>query len=681
MTVVEAADYHQLSIPSQPRLSPDGEHVVFVRRQPVDEETYESTLHLAQISGDRKARRFSLREGEDSSPRWSPSGDRIAFASTRGAEDDRQQLWIVPIDGGEGHQVTSVAGGVADLAWSPDGTHIAFVQSVTATEREEEHDRYVEEDYERDTPDPRVIDRTVYRTMQEYHDGRRSHVYLVDLEEAANGPVASEIKQVTTGEVSAGNPRWLDEETLIYTDEWIGDDPDDSIDFEICCHDLDSDEIDRLHRSTAWTPAVTLSTEGRIAVPVVSPDQASLQPGELDVIDPSTGTVTRVTEQIDRSVTFAIEPQWGPEEVLYFVTPDRGNMTVWSVDPTAPDSVAPELSEGAISGISVGGKPDDPTVAVTMSQWDHPGDVFAYTDGDLRRLTHCNESYLSDVQVGEPAAVSFESAGNDVQGWLLTPPNTVAEPPYPLVVEVHGGPHVMWTTAGTMWQEFQFLAARGYAVFWSNPRGSAGYGRSFMQAIERAWGRVTLEDVMAGVDTVSDRPEIDEDTVFLTGGSFGGFLTAWALGHTDRFTAAVAQRGVYDLTSFYGSTDRAYKLVEGDFDTTPWEEPDFLWDQSPASRAHRIDTPTLVIHSDRDYRTPTGSAELFHRILRKQGVETRMVRYPREGHELSRSGEPAHVVDRLERIARWFDGYSPYHDVPPALDREADAGLSVETNE
>jgi dipeptidyl aminopeptidase/acylaminoacyl peptidase len=232
-----------------------------------------------------------------------------------------------------------------------------------------------------------------------------------------------------------------------------------------------------------------------------------------------------------------------------------------------------------------------------------------------------------------------------------------------------------------MWHEFQTLAARGYAVFWSNPRGSAGYGDEFLRAIERDWGDRTMRDVLAGVEDVTEREFVDEEDLLLTGGSFGGYMTGWMVGQTDRFEAAVSQRGVYDLTGFYGSTDWAYRLVEGDFDTTPWEEPEFLWDHSPTSHAHEVDTPTLLIHSDDDYRTPANTAELFYRILQKHDVDTRLVRYPDEGHELSRSGQPGHRVDRIERIARWFDGYSSYHDTPPALERDPDAGLSAAEDE
>ncbi|MGM0606636.1 MAG: alpha/beta hydrolase family protein, partial [Halobacteriota archaeon] len=292
------------------------------------------------------------------------------------------------------------------------------------------------------------------------------------------------------------------------------------------------------------------------------------------------------------------------------------------------------------------------------------------------RLSALNETYLQTREVREPEELRYESDDGevDLHGWFLTPPGFDPDEQYPLIVEIHGGPHAMWSTSGTMWHEFQTLAARGYCVFWSNPRGSTGYGEEYATAIERDWGERTMSDVLAGVDRVCDREYVDETNAFVTGGSFGGFMTGWIVGHTDVFEGAVAQRGVFDLSSFYGSTD-AFKLVEYDFGTTPWEEPQFLWDQSPIGTVAEVETPTLVIHSDNDYRVPVNNGEMFYLCLKKNGVETRLVRYPREGHELSRSGEPAHVVDRIERIARWFDGYSEHHDAPRALDR-GDEGLS-----
>ncbi|OYR54335.1 peptidase S9 family protein [Halorubrum sp. Ea1] len=702
MERVTAADYHDIATPADPRISPDGDRVAFLRRQPTDDETVESTVFLVDVAGG-DPRRLTLAEGSDAEPRWSPSGDRIAFTSTRGADDDTQQLWVLPVDGGEARRVTDVVGGVSEIAWSPDGDRIAFVQSVTAEDREEGRDLSVPEEYEPDDhPDPRVIDRTVYRSGQRFFDGRRSGVYVVDADADVDGATAADpaegVERVTDRDADFAAPDWGDADTLYFAEE-VGDDPDDSAEIAIRAHDFETGDTERVHTTTGWGAAIAATADGRVAFTHAEPEQVSMQPVDLRVVDRETGDVTELTDGIDRGLGYEAAPQWGPDDAtLYFATPDEGKTALWHVP--ADGSAAPErlLRPGTVSGATVGGDdgagPGEVTVAVAASEWDHPGDVFAHDawGGETTRLTELNADYLADRAIGEPEEIRFESEGTEIQGWVMTPPefdsdgeavdgaDGETDEEYPLAVEIHGGPHAMWSTAGTMWHEFQTLAARGYVVFWSNPRGSTGYGEAFMQAIERDWGDATLSDVMAGVETVAERPSVDETNAFVTGGSFGGFMTAWTVGQTDYFRAAVSQRGVYDLTGFYGSTDGAYKLLEGDFDTVPSEEPGWLWEQSPTGHADAVDTPTLLIHSEDDTRTPICTAELYHRILRKNGVDTRFVRYPREGHELSRSGEPGHVVDRIERIARWFDGYSEHHDAPRALDRPDEEGLSAADN-
>ncbi|MFQ3295142.1 MAG: dipeptidyl aminopeptidase/acylaminoacyl peptidase [Natrialbaceae archaeon] len=668
METVSADDFQDIVQVADPQLAPGGDRVAFVRKVPRDDEEYEATVHVVSTAGG-EPQRFTIEEGADSEPRWSPSGDRIAFVSTRGADDDRPQLWVVPTHGGEARQITTVAGGVGSIEWSPDGTRIAFVQQASEEDREEERDVEVPGDFEPEEPDPRVIDRTVYRTQERYFDGKRSHVYVVDLADDA-------VERLTDGDADFGGPTWGDDETLYYAKS-VGDDPDDSVEYEIVAHDLAEDETERLHRTTGWAMELAATEDGRIAHVFQEEEQVSIQPAEVKVYNRETGDVTHPTADLDRTLGLHGSVQWGPdEELLYFATPDEGATALWEVawDDTDPDRVLRE-DWSSIDGADVG----DDAVAFVRSEWDHPGDVFVATRGgaEERRLTRVNDDYFEDRAVSRPEELRYESNQGEVQGWVLRPPEYDEIDQYPMVVEIHGGPHAMWTTSGTMWHEFQTLAARGYVVFWSNPRGSTGYGEEYSKAIERDWGNVTMTDVMAGVEKVAERDSVDDTNVFLTGGSFGGFMTSWMVGQTDSFRAAVSQRGVYDHTGFYGSTDGAYKLIEGDFDTTPWEEPEFLWEKSPTSHAHEVETPTLLIHSDDDFRTPASTAELFHRILRKHDVETRMVRYPGEGHELSRSGQPGHIVDRIERIARWFDGYSDHHDVPRALDRPDEADLSA----
>jgi dipeptidyl aminopeptidase/acylaminoacyl peptidase len=690
---ISATDYHDIVQVEDARVSPDGDTVAFVRKVPRDETTYEQTIYLVGTDGESAARRFTVAEGVDSQPRWSPSGDRLAFVSTRGADDDRPQLWVLPVSGGEAERVTNVPGGVGTIAWSPDGTRVAFQQSTTEAEREEGIDLDVgDEGYERETPDPRVVDRLVYRQHARYKDGAEPHVYVVHVgdeggeSEAAvrdDRTDAPRVERLTAGEYAHVSPAWGDDETLYYgVKRHQGDvEPDDSVVIDIVAHDLPTGETEDVTRTTAWGLALDATEDGRLAFGRTPEERLSMRQTDIVVYDRETGQTTVPTENLDRDV--ALDGlSWGPDgEFVYFLTPDEGDYVARRVPGDA--SAGPEVlvGEGHATSLSVGGDAGDPVVAVAKSGWDHRGDVFCLRRGEERRLTNVNADYLDRVEVREPEEVRFASGGEtggsdgaEVQGWVLTPPDFDPEGTYPLVVEIHGGPHAMWSTSATMWHEFQLLAARGYVVFWSNPRGSTGYGEAFATAIERNWGEVTMRDVMAGVELVCERDYVDEENVFLTGGSFGGFMTGWMVGRTDFFRAAVAQRGVYDLSSFYGSTD-AFKLIEGDFDATPWEDPEFLWEQSPVATAADVTTPTLVMHAENDFRVPVNNGEMFYLFLRKNGVETRLVRYPREGHELSRSGEPGHVVDRLERTVRWFDGYSDHHDVPKALER-GDDGLS-----
>ena len=687
---VEAADYRDIVQVAEPRLSPDGERVAFVRTVPDDDESYEATVYVVPVGGD-EARPFTVAEGVDAEPRFSPSGDRLAFVSTRGADDDRPQLWVMPTDGGEARQVTDVAGGVSSIAWSPDGDRLVFAQRTTPAEREEGLDLALDrgpeaEEYEREQPDPRVIDRLVYRTGTRYFDGSRSHLYVVDLgddavrrltrggEDEAAPEGADPAPVPSDGRRDFVEPEWGDASTLYYA-VCREPEPDDTSRFDVEALDLESGAVETVVETSGWGVALAATPDGRVAYPYTPEDRPTLRLTELRVHDRETGETHEPTAGLDRTVDLLAGLAWDPaHEQLYFATPDEGTVALRRVARDG-DDVETVVRQGHLTGFSVG----TDAVAYVQSEWDHRGDVFVATrgGGEVNRLTRVNADYLEDRAVREPEEVRYESVeGVEIQGWVLTPPDLDADATYPLAVEVHGGPHAMWTTSGTMWHEFQTLAARGYVVFWCNPRGSTGYGEAFGAAIECDWGAVTGADVMAGVERVADRDYVDADDVHLTGGSFGGFMTGWLVGQTDRFASAVAQRGVYDQLGFYGSTDMAFKLVESDYDATPTEEPTLLWEHSPVAQADRVTTPTLVLHADRDFRVPVNNAEFFHRLLHKHGVDTRLVRYPREGHELSRSGEPGHVVDRLERLVRWFDGYSSHHDVPRALDR-GDDGLST----
>lgn len=672
MEPVQAADFHDIVGVEDPTVGPDGNRVAFVRREPSDDQEYETAIYEADVAeGD--VRRLTVTKGNDSQPRYSPDGRTLAFVSDRLTDDERPQVWLLPLDGGEARQVTQVAGGVAQLAWSPAGDRLLFSQQVTPEDVEEERDLEVDAEYEPETPDPRVIDRTIYRAQEHYFDRRRERLYTVEID-------TEEIRRLTPFEdIDQQAATWADEDTIYFL-ESVGDDPDDSLEAEIRALDIEQGETETVAHLEGFMSGMDASGEDIVLGYTPTP-RPTLQQSNVLHVDAATGETTTLTKSIDRSVygPFVLDSDAG---LVYFRTPDTGSVTVRRV-PVDGGSV--ETLVGTETTASMFDVEAD-TLASVQSAWDHPGDLFvAESDGtDETRLTEVNAEYLDDRVVAEPEEHWFEGPdGNEIQGWLLTPPDPAESgAPYPLVLEIHGGPHSMWTTSGTMWHEFQSLAGAGYAVLWTNPRGSIGYGEAFAADIADDWGDTTHEDLMAALDTIVDRDEIDAEQLFVTGGSFGGYQTSWTIGQTDRFEAAVAQRGVYDLPAFFGVTD-AYLLIESEFDATPWTGQADLYDRSPTSLVESVDTPTLLIHSDDDYRTPAATAEMYFRALRKLEVPTRLVRYPREGHELSRSGEPGHRVDRIERIIRWFDGYAQHTDEPPALERPPNEGLSLakETDE
>lgn len=662
---VTPSDYCDISQASEPTLSPDGERVAFVERTPSDDREYESTIHTASVP-DTESRRLTQQAGADSSPRWSPDGTQLAFVSTRG-EDETPQLWLLPVDGGEAAQLTDVIGGVSNPTWSPDGRYIAFTQKATASERKDELDLDRENDpeYEREQPDPRVIGRLVYREHGGYIDGRRQHIYLYDVE-------AGEVQRLTDGEFDYANPDWGDETTLYGTVRRTGD-PDDNLVHDIAAFDVEAgEEEEAVAQTTGWDPSFSATSDGRIAFRYSDdePPGPSMRLTEVRVVDRDTGEVRTVTESIPRRVYRGCTPMWDDEEEsIYALVPDEGTVDVYELDPTGEsEPVRVDTGETEhIEALSV----RNSTIAFTQSTSAAPSDVFATTTdgGEPTRVSHLNDAFLDQREVQTPEEVWVESDdGVDVQGWVLTPPDFDESESYPTVLEIHGGPSIMWTTSGTMWHEFQLLASMGYVVAWCNPRGSTGYGEDHTLAIGGDWGGPDYRDLMAFTDELVDRASVDEENLFVTGGSFGGFMTSWIVGHTDRFSGAVTQRGVYDQIAQFGATD-TYHSNEKQLGL-PWEDPMKYWEASPVAYADQVETPTLLVHSEEDYRVPIHNADTLYRFYRKNSVDTRYIQYPREGHELSRAGEPAHVVDRLERILRWFNGYSDYHEEPPVVETD-----------
>ncbi|HEX5164272.1 MAG TPA: S9 family peptidase, partial [Thermomicrobiales bacterium] len=351
-------------------------------------------------------------------------------------------------------------------------------------------------------------------------------------------------------------------------------------------------------------------------------------------------------------------PLWAPDGAsLLMLVSDSGSTHIYRVSLDGGDITRITGGERRVSGVSLSS--DGKTIAYVAGTSTNPGDLYvANIDGsDERQLTNLNQDFLGSLTLSEPEEfrVPSQSDGAEIQGWVMKPVGFEAGKKYPMILEIHGGPHAMYSNH--MMHEFQLMAARGYVVVYCNPRGSAGYGEDFTTYTHKAWGEKDMPDVMAAVDHVVSQGYVDANRLGITGGSYGGYMTLWMIGHTDRFKAAVTQRCVSNLYSFYGTSDIGFTFGEYEFGGTAWEQREHFMKYSPITYVDKVTTPLLIVHSEQDYRCPIEQAEQVFISLKKLGREVEFVRFPDENHNLSRTGKPKHRIERLEFIIGWFDSH------------------------
>lgn len=670
-------DIYRLGWLEDPKLSPDGRWVAYVHVA-VDKakNRYRRAVWLAAADGSSPPRPFTSGQGNDHSPRWSPDGTRLAFVSDRDGEKD--QLYVMRVDGGEGRPLTTMPNGVRFPAWSPDSQSLAFVARVSLEEREREaqgealqspadkwaaeHERIEDKRRREAADDPRVTTRLPYRTGTAFIDNKRGHLYVVA---ADADPQAGAPRRLTDDDGNWGAPNWApDGQSLLATRErdpnmeslflgraifrvpLAGGEPRQLVDAPFSY-------VGNGPAGTANAPET--SPDGRWIATLRAPEErATSRNTRLAILPAGGGEVRDLTLAVDRS---AMTFHWAPDGVLWCGLEDHGDLGLYTV--SLGGEVTPVVGGTRIvDQFDAGG---DGRVAFVGSTPERPGELWVRNgDGMERRLTDLHGALLAEREVVLPQAIEFTAPdGLPIQGWVLYPRDFDPQGRAPLAVFIHGGPHTMWGPSfRSLWPDWQTAVGQGYVTFFCNPRGSEGYGQAFQEALHDGWGEADYRDVLAGIDAIVARGGIDPARICVTGGSYGGFMTAWLLGHDTRFRAAVAQRGVYHLMSFYGTSD-AYELIENEFDGIPWQEVDKLWRHSPLAYADRVETPLLILHADLDYRVPISDAEQLFAILRRRGKTVELVRYPREGHELTRSGEPKHRVDHLTRVLDWFARYAP----------------------
>ena len=659
--------YYRLVGVGDVAVSPGGAHVAFtVTTVAEGENRRHREIWLQPLTGGRPAgAAFPVTSSSEESngPRWSPDGSLLAFSSPRG--DDPNTVWFVRVrgPGGEAFHIEGVEG---DPVWSPDGSRIAYVRAPdddqSAGDGPDEaagREGWIAPDAVTLTLDTTRFDGRVVTSMRYKRDGRlalqphyltseKRQLMVVD---AAGGTPT----QLTRVSFNVGSPVWSPGGRVIF---FTGDErEDDELDTEnsgdIWAVDTQGGTVRRLtsNPGTESTPAV--SPDGRHLAFLSTPArgiQTDLFIAEIGSDGHFRGLPVNGTADWDLRPG---APNWSADgSVVQFSAGIRGNSHLFRVAPGGP---VRQVTSGArgLSAFSFSAAGD--VMAFTGTDAVTPAELFVgLPDGaSEQKVTRFNDGWLSEVTLMPAERLTWTAEdGTEIEGWVVKPVGFRPGGSYPLVLKIHGGPHSAY--GNTFFPTFHVLSAAGFFVLYTNPRGSSGYGHGFQYTTRGEWGIADRKDYLAGLEAaLAAYPEIDANRLGVSGGSYGGFMTNWLTATTDRFHAAVASRSITNWESWWGTSD-AQRLTEYEFYGPPWEQRDLYRRLSPISYVENVTAPTLIIHSENDYRTPIGDGEQWFMSLKKLGVPVEMVRYPRSSHGLSRTGEPWLLVDRLERIRSWF---------------------------
>jgi dipeptidyl aminopeptidase/acylaminoacyl peptidase len=654
---VEADDLYRLRFVSDPQLSPDGSQVIYVVAwaDPDDHTRYRSKLMLVPFDGSQPPRPLTSGLHRDTSPRWAPDGCHIAFLSDR--DQDKAQLFVLPLNGGEPKQVTSLKRGGGVPVWSPRGHRLAF---TARTDVEEIAQQEGQSEEKGKTPRVRVVTRIRYKADGEgLLEALRKHIFVASIE--GN----QEPKQVTDGDWDDGDPAWSpDGELLAFTSNRERD-RDTSVRNDIWVVPSSGGRPKRLtkHKGQAATPS--FSPDGR-QIAYVGHDRGMTYGARSELM------CVPIEGGASRSISGTFDQELGNVALSDARDPFAAQPPRWLADGSGLVLLTSHLGSVGVLRLPLHGEPtmlvdgerevaaftmaaDGHRLACAMSDPTHPYEIFAIENDREQQLTIENAAWLERVELQPVQPLQAQSTdGQSVHGWLMRPVGFSERKKFPLVLEVHGGPEAMYSWS--FMHEFQVLAARGYGVLYTNPRGSKGYGEAFTAQIFADWGSQDAADINAALDVAVKQRWVDTRRLGVCGGSYGGFMTAWLVGHSTRFGAAVATRGCYNFPSFYGTADIGVTFGEYVLGGPPWELEERYNKLSPLTYAPDMRTPILLIQNEGDLRCPMEQAEqLFVRLRRLGKVETDLIRFPEESHNLSRSGRPDRRIERLERLVGWFD--------------------------
>lgn len=649
---LHSIDVFQLEYADDVQISPDGSRIVYVRASH-DVMTDRVRRNLWVIDADGTNHRPLRSEVRNfASPRWSPDGTRIAYVS---AAEGSPQLYVRWMDSGQTALLTNLVEPPETIAWSPDGKFIAFTQFVV-TDKQPLATPPSRPEGANWAPPVKVIDSMVYRVDGAgYLESGFQHVFIVSAEGGTP-------RQLTDGDFNDDGPLSFtpDGQQIYFSANRTAD-------WEL---DPQNTEVFRVDVETQKLTALT-SRQGPDNSPVVSPDGKRVaylgyddryqgyQVTRLYVMDASGANPRVVTASFDRDVD---EPTWAADgRGVYFTFDDHG---VRKLGFTTLEGKVRTIAEG-LGGTDLGRPYTSGSFSVarngraafTHNAPDRPADVATATSkGGARVLTALNDDLLGVKTLGAVRAITWKSSKDqrEIQGWVITPPDYDPARKYPLILEIHGGPFAAY--GPNYATELQLYAAAGYIVLYANPRGSTSYGEEFGNLIHHAYPGDDYDDLMSGVDAIIAEGHVDPNNLFVTGGSGGGVLTAWIVGRTDRFRAAVVAKPVINWSSFVLTADMNNFFYKYWFGATPWEQPQEYWRRSPLSLVGNVRTPTMLITGEADYRTPIEESEQYYQALKLRKIDTVMVRIPEASHG-GMVARPSNLIAKVDNILAWFAKY------------------------
>ena len=646
-------DVFDLEWVADPEVSPDGHNIAYVRMR-FDIKSDRRRGNIWITTADGKHQRPLSSAASSGSPRWSPDGTRIAYVA-RDAEGGNQ-LFLYWVDSGVTAPVSNLLDAPGSIAWSPDGKWLAFTMATPG----EHHPLKVE------LPEapknahwadpPKIIDRVVYRFDGEgYLPNAYAQLYLVSAEGGA-------ARLLTHGDFDVDHPAFsADGMSILFSSNRRSDAEYEPTDSEIYRVSLDGEDLKALTDRRGPDRSPVASPDGKhIAYLGYDERYLGYQVAQLYVMDADGKNPRSLTASLDRD---AEDPHFSADgKQIFFMYVDHGDSKIAAVDLNGKIRVLAEnvggtdmarpYSGGAYSVANNG------RFAYTRSSPQAPPQLGTGTGkNDLATLTHFSDTLLSQRTLGKVEEIDFDSSADKrrIQGWVVTPPGFDAHKKYPMILEIHGGPFASYEPAFAA--EMQLYAASGYVVLYMNPRGSTSYGADFGNLIHHDYPDKDYDDLMSGVDALIARGSIDTTRLFVTGGSGGGVLTAWIVGHTDRFRAAVVVKPVINWTSFVLTGDVTNFFYRYWFEGFPWDHQESYWRRSPLAYAGNVKTPTMVMTGEADMRTPSGEAEQFYEALKLRKVDTAMVRVPNASHEIA--ARPSLLNANVLYVMGWFKA----HDV------------------